>query len=308
MRELRTAALLVLVAVVITVGAVLMMRSRSRVHETAGAGQSLLVTTDWLAARLDDPSLVVLHVGRDSSRYLESHVPGARFLPISTIVVERDGLPNEIPDTDDLVSVFEAHGVGDNSQVVLYGDYRGLWAARVFFTLDYLGLGDRTALLDGGLEVWRSEGRAVSREHPAAVRASFTARPRTELVVDAAWIEQRRDRSTIALVDARPEEQYRGDDPGSGIARAGHIPGAVSLFWETALESNDRPVLRDAEALRAMFRAQGIEPGDTVVTYCRSGVQASHAYFVARLLGYPLKLYDGSFIDWSNHTTYPVEP
>jgi thiosulfate/3-mercaptopyruvate sulfurtransferase len=91
------------------------------------------------------------------------------------------------------------------------------------------------------------------------------------------------------------------------VQRPGHIPGAANLFWEETIESPDRPALRGVEELRAMFEAAGASPGDTVVTYCRTGMQASFAYFVARHLGYEAKMYDPSFLDWSRRTELPVE-
>jgi thiosulfate/3-mercaptopyruvate sulfurtransferase len=111
----------------------------------------------------------------------------------------------------------------------------------------------------------------------------------------------------VALVDARPEAQYSGMEPGEGVARPGHIPGAGSLFWERTIRSAEQPALKDADTLRALFRAAGVEDGETVVTYCRTGIQASFAYFVARYLGYDTKMYDASFIDWSSRSDLPVE-
>lgn len=264
----------------------------------------LLVSSGWLAERLDDPGVVVLHVGSDRAAYDRGHVPGARFLPVGAILTEREGIPNELPPVAQLDSVFASVGVSDHVRVVVYGP--PLAAARAFFTLDYLGHGDRTALLDGGMEGWRSEGRPVSVEAPRVAPASFTPRPQAERVVDAEWVRRHLGDPSIALLDARPEAQFRGIEAG-GVPRPGHIPGAGSLFWEKTLHSTEHPVLKDPESLRAMFRAAGVEPGDTVVTYCRTGMQSSFAYFVARYLGYETKMYDASFVDWSQRPELPVE-
>src|SRR5690606_36808336 len=110
----------------------------------------------------------------------------------------------------------------------------------------------------------------------------------------------------VALLEARPEDQYSGANPGADVPRAGHIPGAVNIFWERMIHSAAEPRLRDVESLRALFREAGIEPGDTVVAYCRTGMQASYAYFVSRVLGYETRLYDGSFMDWSRREALPV--
>lgn len=265
----------------------------------------LLVSSDWLAERLDAPALVVVHVAPDRADYDEGHVPGARFLPLSSIAADRDGNLNELPPVAHLDSVFDSLGISDDGRIVVYGP--PLAAARAFFTLDFLGHGDRTALLDGGLEGWRAEGRPLSTEAPRFARADFTPRPQPERVVDAEWVSSRLDTAGMALVDARPQAQFTGAEGGPRVPRPGHIPGAGNVFWEEMIESTERPSLKDPEALRAMFEDAGVDPDDRVVTYCLTGMQSSFAYFVARYLGYETHLYDGSFMDWSRRAELPVE-
>ncbi|HEX5872590.1 MAG TPA: rhodanese-like domain-containing protein, partial [Longimicrobium sp.] len=196
--------------------------------------RSLLVSTEGLARRLNDSRVVVIHVGRDRTSYDAGHIPGARFLALSSIVAEQNGVPNELPPVAQLESTFEALGVSDNSQVVLYGDLNGLLAARAFFTLDYLGKTD-AALLDGGIEQWRKEDRPVSTEAPSNGGGSLTVRPRNDIVVDADWVRSRLGNdSTLVLVDARPPAEYTGETAGDGITRPGHIPGAYNIFWRTS--------------------------------------------------------------------------
>ena len=277
---------------------------RSTPNRPPALNHGMLVTSEWLAARTADPAVVVLHTGSDRAEYDRAHIPGARFLPLSAFVAERDGSINELPPVAQLDSVFEAVGVSDGTRVVVYG--APLAAARAFFTLDVLGHGNRTSLLDGGLAGWRAAGRPVSTDAPRVARGRFTPRPAPERVVDAEWVRLRLREPNVAFVDARPEAQYTGAEAGAGVARGGHIPGAGNLFWERLLQSTQNPVLRDPDSLRAMFRTAGVEPGDLVVTYCRSGMQASYAYFVARYLGYDTKMYDGSFMDWSRRPELPV--
>lgn len=283
--------------------------SRQTPRDAAATAESavrfeLLISADWLARNLDDPGVVILHVAPNRSAYDEGHIPGARFLPLGAILAERDGNINELPPVEHLDSVFESVGVSDDTRVILYGP--PLAAARTFFTLDYLGHGDRTALLDGGLEVWKAEGREVTTEPMRPTKGNFNPRPRPELVVDAAWVAQHLDNDDVALIDARPEAQYTGAEAGGDVVRPGHIPGARNLFWEQLIQSPSHPTLQDPATLYALFRDAGAEPGDTVVTYCRTGVQASFAYFVARYLGFETRLYDGSFIDWSRRGDLPV--
>ena len=105
---------------------------------------------------------------------------------------------------------------------------------------------------------------------------------------------------TAVIVDARPPEQYRGEESASDTPRAGRIPGAVSLYWVTTIESKESPQVLRAAELRRLFQSAGIAPGRKVVSYCHSGVQGAYAYFIARYLGYDAALYDGSFQEWSN--------
>jgi len=269
---------------------------------------ALLVTTQQLAARLDDPRTVVLHVGRDRASYDAGHIPGARFLPLSSIVAERGGLPNELPAPEQLEAAFEGAGVSDPSRVVLYGDLGGLAAARAFFTLDYLGKTD-AALLDGGLEQWRAENRPVETAAPADRTGSLTVQLRSDVVVDADYVRARLENdSTVVLVDARPPAEFSGEMPGDGISRPGHIPGAHNIYWRTAQVSETDLRLRSPQVLAASYTLADAAQGDTVIVYCRTGVQASHAYFVARYLERPVKMYDGSYLDWSRRgEAYPVE-
>lgn len=271
----------------------------------AGTRWGPVVSVEEVAARLGDPALVILHVDRDRAAYEAGHLPGARFLPFGALVVEREGLPNELPPVAQLDSVFESLGVDDGRWVVLVGP--PLLAARAWVTLDLMGFGERAAVLDGGLTAWRAAGRPVTTaEPPPPPRGRWTPRPRWDRVVDAAWVRRHLDDPRVVLVDARPPAQFRGEEAGEGVARPGHIPGARSLFWETLLRGPDDPRLRPPEELRARFEAAGVSPGAQVVAYCRTGVMASVLYLAARALRYDVRLYDGSFVDWSRRPELPV--
>ena len=274
----------------------------------APAGAPLLVSGAELERDLVDPDLVVLHVARERDHYDDGHIPGARFLRTGDILTERDGVPNQLPDVHELRRVLETVGVSSDSRVVLYGDWGGLSATRTFMTLEYLGH-DRVAILDGGLEAWRADGRQISHEAPAPVRGNFEVRPRSDVVVDADWVRERRTDPGYALVDARPRAHFTGEEGGDPerFPRWGRIAGAGNVFWQETLREGDRPVLKDLGTIDGMYRGAGGTPERTVVAYCGTGVQASHAYFTARLLGRDVRIYDGSFIDWSPRgDAYPV--
>lgn len=274
----------------------------------------ILISADSLAALIGReekgaaaPRVVILYVARGGAAADTTRIPGARDLPLDALVVERDGLSNELPPVSALDSVFESVGVTDDARIVLYGE--PLAAARAFFTLDVLGHGGHTAVLDGGMQAWLARGGPIARGSSpgsAGVRGRFNPQLAGEQVVDAPWVAAHAGNPHIALIDARPPEEYRGERAGEGVARPGHIPGAVSLFWKRTLVSEALPRLKDADSLRALFAEAGAAPGDTVVTYCRTGVQSSQAYFVARYLGFAVRMYDASFIDWSRQSARPV--
>jgi thiosulfate/3-mercaptopyruvate sulfurtransferase len=255
---------------------------------------TLLVSPSWLSTHLGQPGLVVIQAERVRAPYDSGHIAGSRFLVLSSIVVERNGIPVELPTVTALDSALESVGIGDSSRVVITGD--PLSAARLFFTLDYMGFGGRAALLDGGTPAWVAAGFPLSTDPAPEIRGMLTPHVRPEVVADAAWVQAHLRDSTVALLDARPQADYIGT-PGS-TPPTGHIPGARNIFWKTTLGGTPA-VLLPRTSLEAMFRAASAPPGKLVVTYCRTGVQASFLYFVARYLGYDVKMYDGSFAEWS---------
>lgn len=274
----------------------------------------MLVSTEWLAQHATDANIVVLHVGRDRAGYDAGHIPGARFLPLSAIAVSVNGSENELPPAADLVSAFAALGIGDRTRVVIYGDIQNLLAARAWFTLDYLGHGDSAALLDGGLEKWNAEKRPISNQATAAAKtATFSARIQPQAIVhmdtvrDISYEINNVKAPNFALIDARPEAEFTGATAGQNITRPGHIPGAVSVYWQQNIESAQNPVLRPATQLRRLYADAGVTPSRIAVAYCRTGVQASHSYFTLKYLGYDVLLYDGSYLEWSSNRANPTE-
>lgn len=266
--------------------------------------QSMLLSPAQLARwlpRADQLGLVVLEVGRDRASYDTAHVAGARFVPFGAFARSVAGVPTELPPVAALDSLVESLGVSDSSRVVLYGD--PLAAARLFFTLDYLGLGDRIYWLDGGLDAWRAEGQPVTRDVAAAAPGRFTPRVRAELVVSADWVHSALDDPGVSLLDARTAPEYDGTQRSEGEDRPGHIPGAANIDWQGLLAHGK---LKPIGELQATFAAAGVKGDSKVVTYCRVGTRASFLYFVSRLLGHDTALYDGSMAEWSGRADLPV--
>jgi thiosulfate/3-mercaptopyruvate sulfurtransferase len=232
---------------------------------------------------------------------------------------------NEFPTAEAMARSFTSLVIPRESRIVLYGDDPGLFAARAWVALDLMGHGERAALLDGGLAAWRTGGRPLESGHIAlpAIHIPFVPNLQPQRLVDAAWVRAHLGDSSVLLVDARPADQFAGAEPPCRPGavpctvipegRRGHLPGARNLFWMDALVSADNPVLKPMHVLHhELWRPLGADAGGvrTVVTYCRSGVQGSHAYFVARYIGYPdVRLYDGAFSEWATlpPAEHPVE-
>jgi thiosulfate/3-mercaptopyruvate sulfurtransferase len=268
---------------------------------TEPGGAPATVTSLFVAAPPADAQLVF--VGTSAS-VMPDGQPNAVFVPFSTFSVERDGIPNEFPPADSLAVLLNAAGVRGDRFVIVADP---IPAGRAYAAFDWLGLGERAALLDGG-----RSAVAATQSPPSDAAALVSSdrqletRVRDDMIVDAKWVHERLGDRDVAIIDARPPAEFTGETPGDGIERPGHIPGARNLFWQDLVASSEDPRLKNEAELRRLFDEAGAAPGRTVVAYCRTGGQAAFLYTVARHLGYDVRLYDGSFIDWSR-TEYPVE-
>jgi thiosulfate/3-mercaptopyruvate sulfurtransferase len=259
---------------------------------SGAAHPELLVSTQWLADHLSNPHLVIVHVGHDRGDYESAHIPGARFLSMDKFT-SNQGPGTELLPAEQLKQNLEAIGISDDSRVVYYAPDWDPMATRLFFTLDYLGRGDRAALLDGGMDQWLREKRPTSSEEPKITPGSLTIHVHPEIVAKMDWmatlVEGKPNGPEFVIIDARPAKRYR----------AGHLAGAQSMFWENALVSHDNAILQPPQELRKQFEAAGVAHGKKLVSYCEVGLQASYTYFLARYLGYDAKMYDGSYSEWS---------
>lgn len=272
---------------------------------------ALLIEAKTLSAHIDDPDLVLLHVG-DAGDYKKAHLPGARLVALDDISVSEHtatGLMLEMPSDEDLRARLQKLGISDASHVVVY--YGKDWVSpstRVVFTLQYAGLGDRTQLLDGGMGAWVRAGGPLSTKVPPTGAGSLSPLHKQDLIVDAAQVRAQLHTPGIAIVDGRAASFYDGVETGGAHGfthRTGHIQGALSIpFTEI---TDEHLQLRSQAELRTLFDKAGVKSGDTVIGYCHIGQQATAMLFAARLLGHPVKLYDGAFEDWSRGQDHPVE-
>lgn len=269
--------------------------------QVAGAQRPVLVEGKWLEPRLADRSVAVVHVAGSRAEYDAGHLPGARYLPFSAVALQSDGLSTQLPPVATIDSIVESLGISDGQHVVLYG--QPLQAARAFVTMERAGLGGSVSVLNGGIDAWREARRPVSYDPVTPARGTFTPRA-TDNVVDAAWITQNSGKSGFAILDARVAEFYQGLSAGS-TARPGRIPGARSVPFSSL--TGELTTMREPGKIRRLFEQAAVTRGDTVITYCHIGMQASLLYLAARSQGHPARIYDGSFEDWAKRSELPVE-
>ena len=271
-----------------------------------------LVSTEWLADRLTDDSIVVVESDEDVLLYETGHIPGA--VKVDWHSELNDQLIRDYVDGPGFSKLMAEKGIGRDSTVVFYGDNFNWWAAYALWVFTLFGHED-LRLLDGGRQKWIEEGRAlitdgsqrVATDYPVAVRDDAPIRAFRDEVL--AHVD-----GQGKLVDVRSPEEYRGEllhmpnYPQEGALRGGHIPGAASVPWKQA--ANDDGTFKSRTELEAIYQEEvGLSKDDDVIAYCRIGERSSHTWFVlTRLLGFPqVRNYDGSWTEWGNVVGAPIE-
>ncbi len=263
------------------------------------------VSTQWLSEHLNDKEIVILQVGFSRNDYKYGHVPNARFLWFNSLAPSNPDLSTEMPGLDEGKKVLEELGITGNSKiVVVFTGSNVTVTTRMILALSYFGFGDQTALLDGGLELWKSEGRMVSKDIVTPKKTTLSIKLDHSVITDADWIKKNLADPKVTIVDARTKPFYDGN--GGGISRQGHIKGAKNLVFNSVLDTANK--IRPVAELQKMFDSAGVTKGTTVVTYCHVGQQATLVYYAAKYLGYKATVYDGCFEDWNvRDESYPVE-
>src|SRR5262249_717774 len=236
----------------------------------------------------------------------EGHIPGADFLDLQGEFSDQDTeLRFMMPGIAQLESAFGRHGIGNDSRVVLYSIGTAMWATRFWWMLHSLGF--EASVLDGGLDKWKAEGRAIetgpAKGYPPA---TFKAKPKAGLFLDKReTLKASTNRSTVVVNPLGPQ-CHKGPEP-SRYGRPGRIPGSVNVPAATLFDANSKAFVPLADAEKN-FAAQGITRDKRVVAYCGGGISATIDLFQLHRLGYDnITLYDGSMGEWAKDESLPIE-
>jgi thiosulfate/3-mercaptopyruvate sulfurtransferase len=286
----------------------------------AGKGYArpeVLVSTEWVAARLGDPSLRLLESNEDVLLYDVEHIPGAQKIDWHADLndpVERDYISRE-----QFEALLRRLGIDESSTVVFYGDKNNWWATYAFWVFQLFGFRN-ARVMDGGRMKWQGENRPMTTDVPSYPATGYTASRRDDARIRAfrddvrAHLEKMRGGERAQLVDVRSPQEFTGerthmpDYPQEGTLRGGHIPGAKSVPWARAANADGS--FKTADELRAIYEGEkGFRRDDDVISYCRIGERSSHTWFVLTyLLGYDrVRNYDGSWTEWGNAVRAPIE-
>jgi len=270
-----------------------------------------LVTTDWLERNLDEPDIAIVDCsaflptdGRDpAAEFAEAHIPGARFLDINQVADRANPVPHMLPSAAEFGRAMTELGVGRDDRIIVYDNSPLRTAARGWFMFRHFGA-ERVAILDGGFQKWRSEGRPVEGGEARPREARFDAREVDSEVVSK---DELLAGIGIPILDARGKARFEGSepDPRPNVG-AGHIPGSKNLPFASLYREDG--TLKSDQELRQAFEALRIDPTEPFVASCGSGVTANSIIFAAhRVGGNKGKLYDGSWSEWGADPLTPKE-
>lgn len=296
-------------------------RGHDDVHQDADADiENVLVSTDWLADRLDrldEENIVLIDISEEQAsseltRYVDGHIPGAQRIDWGTDIVREN--VRDFIDRDEFTALAQGLGIDDDSTIVLYGDNDNWFAAYGAWLFKLHGAND-VRLLDGGLHKWEKvDGRELVQEVPQPAEGGFVAASQNfDLRAFQGDVLEAVEQGDVALVDIRSPEEYRGEVgadqtlfPGEGASVWGHIPGAVNVGWKAIV--NEDGTFKSPDEIRAVYEEAGVDLDGPIVTYCRIGERASHTWYaLSQILGLDVAVYDGSWSEWGNAVGLPVD-
>lgn len=265
----------------------------------------VLVETNWVADHLQDSSVRIIDCAPVEA-YRRAHIPGAVGLGGINPYIKDPANETFVMPPERFAELMSELGVSDGTLVVLYDDNNALFAARLWWVLQYYGHSN-TKVLNGGWYKWLYEGRPVTTHATRPERGSFTPRTNDAILCRLEGLKSAIGSSATDIFDVRSDEEFAGTNL-RGNRRAGHVPGAKHIEWLDFVTQDDNRVFRPAGEIGAMLQNAGIDPTHEVVTYCQGGIRAAHAMFVLTLMGFDrVRNYDGSMREWANLDDTPLE-
>ncbi len=271
-----------------------------------------LVSTEWLAAHLDDPDLRIVESNEDLLLYDTGHIPGAVHIDWRSDL--NDPIVRDYISPEHFATVAAKNGISPDTTVVFYGDKSNWWASYALWVFQLFGH-TKVKLVDGGRAKWVAENRPLTREVPTYPLASYPVPVRDDTKIRAFYAETlAHHRAGLPLVDVRSPKEFSGEVthmpeyPQEGVLRGGHIPGAKSQPWAAA--ANPDGTFKSAAELKEIYEDKlGLKKDDDIIAYCRIGERSSHTWFVLKyLLGFDqVRNYDGSWTEWGNLVRSPIE-
>lgn len=270
---------------------------------TALAQESILVTPQWLNEHKSDKGLVILQPSFLRLDYENEHIEGARYIWPSSLSPDSPQGSMNAPDPKAAAELLGSLGISRNSQIVLCHLRSDIsQTTRLFLVLEQLGLKGNVHFLNGGLEGWKKAGFPVTKDVPTFAKVKFEPNV-TPLLVDKDYVKKNLTSSETLIVDARAKNFYDGDPTGN--PRDGHIAGAKNIPYQEMLDQATS-TFKPADQLQSYFTPVASTDKE-LVAYCFIGQTASVVYMAGRILGYNMKLYDGSMQEWSRISDLPME-
>jgi thiosulfate/3-mercaptopyruvate sulfurtransferase len=260
-----------------------------------------LVETDWVAAHAADNAVRVVDMRQNG--YPDAHVPGAVYLsPVA--IRDAKAPPTFLPTPAAFEEMMAKLGISDATRVIVYDERGGIYAARLWWILNYYGH-PNVALMNGGWIKWAAEQRPTSTAASSPAAAKFTARAQPAWVATASDVVGAINKAGVTIIDARTQAEIDGKDL-RNIKRGGFVPSSVPVYWEDLLDPQTK-TFKPADQLKKIYEDRGIVPSKEVIAYCQVGMRASVDLFALHLLGYDkLRNYYGAWEEWGNRDDLPL--
>ena len=275
-----------------------------------GDGAVKWISTDWLQKNLNNDNLLVLDCQPDIHDYILEHIPGAVYFSDRLLRLSLKGMPGKYITPKIACALFSSIGVEENKPTVVYGGiggFKGIGEGldQTMLAYSLARFGHKTVyVLDGGIDKWKKENKPLTKVFPKISETDFKVEVKKEYFIEYDEFKNIKDRDDVIVLDARPSKFYEGQGP---WIKPGHIPGAVNLPWVNLMDDQNKCLLKPEKELKTIVESVGASSNKTIICSCGTGREATNEFILFKwFLKYPrVKIYEGSFTEWSS---YPENP